>query len=62
MAYKCVESEWKNKFNGFTDKFICDSERDVKSLPVCNPGSIAVVATEGCPVYMVNASGQWVVI
>ena len=62
MAYKCIETEWKNKFNGFVNKFICDSEEDVKDLPASNPGSIAVVASKGGAVYVVNASGKWVVI
>lgn len=60
MAYKCTKSEWSNQFGGYTCEFVCDSEADIASLPECNPLSTAIVATEGMPVYMVNASGEWV--
>ena len=61
MAYKCVKKEW-DKIDGYIYNFSCDSESDIADLPECNPGSVAIVATEGSPMYMVNASGQWVVI
>ena len=40
---------------------ICDSTSDVSDLPTDGfaPGSIAVVADEGAPAYMLNASGTW---
>lgn len=61
MAYKCIEKKW-GKVDDCTYKFICDSEDDIANLPKCNPGSMAIVAVEGSPVYVVNASGEWVVI
>jgi hypothetical protein len=62
MAYKCIEKKWDKYSECYVDKFICDSESDIADLPKCNPGSMAMVAIEGSPVYVVNASGEWVVI
>ena len=39
---------------------VCDAAADVADLPTTYaPGSIAVVADEGMPVYVLNASGTW---
>lgn len=63
MAVKCIHSErgymQGQTTNNIRKKFIMDSEDDVKSLPKCCPGSIAIVA-EGGKTYVVNASGAWV--
>ena len=60
MAIKKINEEYKPNVGGYTEEFICDSEADVVNLPQSLTGSMAIVATEGMPVYMVNASGQWV--
>ena len=39
---------------------VCDAESDVSDLPTTYaPGSIAVVADSGMPVYVLNASATW---
>ena len=59
MAIKQTKQEW-NALTGWVCEFICDSEADIANLPECSAGSMAIVATEGMPIYMMNASGQWV--
>lgn len=64
MAYRIISGEY-NEFdtiNGFRPAvlaFVLDSANDVASLPKCSPGSTAMVAAKGGPIYMVNASGNW---
>ena len=61
MAFKKTREEYIPYIDEWVCEFVCDSEGDVKNLPSdCAPGSMAMVATTGLPVYMVNASGQWV--
>jgi len=40
---------------------IMDAAADASDLPTtgCAPGSVAIVADEGTPAYMLNASGTW---
>lgn len=39
---------------------VCDAAADVADLPTgYAPGSLAIVAESGMPVYMVDASGEW---
>lgn len=39
---------------------VCDAAADVSDLPTTYaPGSIALVADEGLPLYVLNASGTW---
>jgi len=40
---------------------IMDAAADASDLPTtgCAPGSVAIVADEGTPCYMLNASGTW---
>ena len=61
MAIKKTREEYIPYTEEWVCEFVCDSEEDVKTLPEkCAPGSIAMVATSGLPMYMVNASGKWV--
>ena len=56
MGYKTISNEDN------ICEFVLDSEEDVAQLPKCAPSSMAIVVTEGLPIYMVNASGEWVKI
>jgi len=40
-------------------EFACDTVDDLKDLPKCTMGSIAVVI-EDASVYMINGNGEWV--
>lgn len=55
---KLVEREWRNELDAYVKSYICDSERDVASLPACCTESTAFVVGSG-KAYMVNASGVW---
>ena len=60
MAYKIIRDE-NNKYQmGREITAILDAVSDLDSLGTdfC-PGSIAMVADSGAPVYMLNASGVW---
>lgn len=60
MAYKIIRDE-NNKYQmGREITAILDAVSDLDSLGTdfC-PGSIAMVADSGAPVYMLNASGAW---
>ena len=60
MAYKIIRDE-NNKYQmGREITAILDAVSDLDSLGTdfC-PGSVAMVADSGAPVYMLNASGAW---
>lgn len=62
---KIISKEWVQFFpTGGSNRveIICDGADDIANLPtedIC-PGSVAVIATEGLPMYVLNASGSWV--
>ena len=60
MAYKIIRDENKKYQMGREITAILDAVSDLDSLGTdfC-PGSIAMVADSGAPVYMLNASGAW---
>ena len=60
MAIKLVNREYANCLNSYQREYILDTEADVASLPECCTGSTALVVESG-NIYMVNASGEWVV-
>lgn len=60
MAIKMVQKEWVCCLNQYQCDYIVDTEADVANLPECSTGSSALVVESGA-VYMVNASGNWVV-
>ena len=60
MAYKIIRDE-NNKYQlGREIEAVLDSTADLDALGTdyC-PGSVALVADKGAPVYMLNASGVW---
>ena len=59
MAYKMVNKEWRCYLNDYQCDFVVDTEADISSLPECCVGSSALVVESGA-IYMVNASGAWV--
>lgn len=60
MAVKLINKEWKEHINSYQHDYICDTEEDISELPDCCCSSSAVVVSTG-NVYVVNASGDWVV-
>jgi hypothetical protein len=64
MAYKIINYAYVG-VAGAPPKItaVLDSADDLEGLKASgeyHPGSIAYVAEEGLPAYMVNASGEWV--
>ena len=59
MANKLVGQEWSPYLNASINEYIVDTEADIANLPECCVGSSALVV-ESANVYMVNASGEWV--
>ena len=61
MAWKITNRETKGVDGDVPQVVIvCDAESDISDLPTTYaPGSIAVVADSGMPVYVLNASGTW---
>ena len=61
MAWRITNRETKGVDGDVAQVVIvCDAEADVSDLPdTYAPGSIAVVADSGLPVYVLNASGEW---
>lgn len=60
MAYKIIRDK-RNKYQlGSEIEAVLDSTADLDDLGTdyC-PGSVAIVADKGAPVYMLNASGEW---
>ncbi len=60
MSYKLINKEWCPILDTYKSDFIVDTDADIANLPVCCTGSSALVVETGA-VYMVNASGVWVV-
>lgn len=60
MAYKLINKEWSPYLNDYKHDYIVDTESDIETMPKCSVGSSALVVETGA-VYMVNASGAWVV-
>lgn len=60
MAIKLINREWCACQADYKRDYIVDTQADVASLPVCCTGSSALVVESGA-VYIVNASGAWVV-
>ena len=60
MAYKIIRDE-NNKYQlGREIEAVLDSTADLGALGTdYSPGSVAIVADKGAPVYMLNASGAW---
>lgn len=61
MAYRLVSREYTRVANISKDTYVLDSKEDVKDLPKSSPGSNAIVAAPGGAIFIVNASGEWVV-
>lgn len=61
MAIKMINREWCACQGAYKIDYIVDTSADVASLPACCTGSSAL-AVESGTVYMVNASGTWVVL
>ena len=59
MAIKLTNKTYSAAASDFIHNFVLDSAADSANLPDCAPGSTAMVADVGGPVYMVNASGEW---
>ena len=60
MAYKIIRDE-NNKYQmGREITAVLDAVSDLDSIGTdyC-PGSVAMVADKGVPIYMLNASGVW---
>lgn len=60
MAIKMINQDYCPCLNAYKKDYIVDTEADVSNLPVCCTGSSALVVASGA-VYIVNASGKWVV-
>ncbi|MBQ8603904.1 MAG: hypothetical protein IJ410_03550 [Oscillospiraceae bacterium] len=58
MAYKLIDKEYSHTQGGYVQDYICDTNADVASLPVCRCGSSALVIDTG-DVYVVNTTGEW---
>ncbi len=60
MAYKIIRTKTNEEQPGVEIEAILDAESDLEALGTdYAPGSVAMVADTGAPVYMMNASGQW---
>ena len=60
MAYKIIRCENNTYQLGTEIEAVLDSIDDLASLGTdYAPGSVAIVADKGAPVYMLNASGVW---
>lgn len=55
-----VNQEWCACLNDYKRDYIVDTDADIASLPESCTGSSALVVKSGA-IYMVNASGTWVV-
>lgn len=55
--YKITKSE--NDIAHGIKEFICDTEKDLESLPNCEMGSTAIVI-ETASVYIQNSKNEWV--
>lgn len=61
MAYRLVSREYTRVANISKDTYVLDSKEDASELPKASPGSMAIVAVTGGAIFIVNASGEWVV-
>lgn len=61
MAYKLTAREYNRVANIIKSEYVLDSKDDAAQLPKAAPGSTAIVATAGGAIFIVNASGEWVV-
>lgn len=60
MAYKIIRTQTNDEQTGVEITAVLDSAADLTELGNSwAPGSVAVVADTGLPVYMMNASGEW---
>ena len=60
MAYTIIRDEWNKYQLGREITAVLDTIDDLASLGTdYAPGSVAIVADKGAPVYMLNASGAW---
>ena len=59
MAIKIINREYCAFNDDYRIEYICDTEGDVANLPPSCVGSTAVLPSG--KVYIVNASGNWVV-
>ena len=60
MAYQITSREGVLSGNKVQVEIVMDSAGDLSSLPTdFAPGSLAMVADKGIPLYMLNASGEW---
>lgn len=59
MAFKLVKREYVCYLNKYQCDYIVDTDADIADLPEGCTGSSALVVESGS-VYMVNASGDWV--
>jgi len=60
MAYKIIRTQTNDKQTGVEITAVLDSAADLAALGTgWAPGSMAVVADAGLPVYVMNASRQW---
>ena len=59
MAFEMISCEWCGVRDAYIHSYVLDSASDAANLPVCAPGSTAMVATKDGAMYMVNASGKW---
>ena len=60
MAYKMVNKDWCDTQLMTRVDFIMDTDADAKDLPESCTGSMALSVESG-KMFMVNASGNWVV-
>ena len=60
MAYTIIRDEWNKYQLGREITAVLDAAADLETLGAAFcPGSVAIVADKGAPVYMLNASGAW---
>lgn len=61
MAYKIINEAYCPYADAQRKEFICDKDADITYLPECCTGSTALSVETG-NLYMVNASGNWVLV
>lgn len=61
MAVKMIDQNYNAVLDSYEREWLVDTEADVATLPECCAGSTALVVETGV-VYVVNASGEWVVL
>lgn len=58
MAYKIINKEYCACVDDYRLTIIADTDDDIKNIPSCCVGSIAIVADGGIE-YMTNTAGKW---